>query len=224
MKYHKFELNLIWANILSVVLFVLGFIFLLFTYKPIEFTEYGVGKLLIGMLLYLMIHEIIHGLAFSCFCKDKRSVKYGAALEKGVLYAMCQERISKKAIIISLLAPTVVLTLLALIPSYIFRIDLLAILAIFNLAGATGDLLMTLFVIKLPNNIQYIDYDSVIGFYLLSKDDLSKYKSPFLRYIESGKDSDKLINKDIKPLTITKASWIIFIILIIFVIISCISM
>ena len=83
---------------------------------------------------------------------------------------------------------------------------------------------MTLFVIKLPNNIQYIDYDSVIGFYLLSKDDLSKYKSPFLRYIESGKDSDKLINKDIKPLTITKASWIIFIILIIFVIISCISM
>jgi hypothetical protein len=130
-------------------------------------------------------------------------------LEKGVLYAMCQERISKKGIIISLLAPTVVLTCIAIIPAYIFKIDLLAMLAVFNLAGAAGDLLMTTFAIKLPKDSKYIDYDNVIGFYLLSKEDLSKLKSPFLKFIESGKDSDNLINKDIKPIYISKVSYII---------------
>lgn len=207
MKYYKFELNMVWANIISVLLLIVGFIVFILTYGIFEYTNYL--SLVISFVLYLAIHEIIHGLAFSYFCKNKYNVKYGAALEKGVFYAMCQERINKKAVLISLMAPTFFLTFIALIIAYIFRIDLLGILAIFNLSGATGDILMTLFVLRLPDDIKYIDYDNVIGFYLLSKKDLSKYKSKFLVFKESGKDSDKLINKDIKTLTISKPSWII---------------
>ena len=126
---------------------------------------------------------------------------------------MCQERINKKAVLISLMAPTFFLTFIALIIAYIFRIDLLGILAIFNLSGATGDILMTLFILRLPDDIKYIDYDNVIGFYLLSKKDyiidIGFKKINVLVFKESGKDSDKLINKDIKTLTISKPSWII---------------
>ena len=210
MKYYKFELKMVWANVISLLLFIVGFIVLGITYpNTIEFGSYSFLVVFLSMIIYLVIHELIHGISFMCFCKDKKNVKYGAMLEKGVLYAMCQERISKKGIIISLLAPTIVLTCIALIPAYIFKIDLLAMLSIFNLAGATGDLMMTTFAIKLPKDSKYIDYDNVIGFYLISKEDLSKLKSQFLKFIESGKDSDKLINKDIKPIYISKCSWIV---------------
>ena len=211
MKYYKFELSMLWANIISLVLFVLGIICFNVTYGEYDYPNMII--LMLTFIIYLTMHEIIHGLAFSYFCKNKYNVKYGAMLEKGVFYAMCQERINKKATIISLLAPTIVLTVIALIPAFIFRIDLLGLLAIFNLAGAAGDLLMTLFVLRLPNDIKYIDYDSVIGFYLISKHDLSKYKSFYMKYKESGKDSDKLINNSIKTLTITKTSWIIIVVL-----------
>ena len=210
MKYYKFELKMWLANVISLLLFIIGFILLAITYPTtIEYGSYNMLTVLISLFLYLAIHEIIHGISFMFFCKDKRNVKYGAMLEKGVLYAMCQERISKKGIIISLLAPTLVLTCIAIIPAYIFEIDLLAMLVVFNLAGATGDLMMTAFVLRLPDDIKYIDYDNVIGFYLLSKKDLSKYNTKLLKFVESGKDSDKLINKKISPLYISKWSWII---------------
>ena len=48
---------------------------------------------------------------------------------------------------------------------------------------------------------------------MISKHDLSKYKSFYMKYKESGKDSDKLINNSIKTLTITKTSWIIIVVL-----------
>ena len=208
MKYYKFELSMLWANILSLVIFVIGFVVMFFAYGPIQMNN--MGLVLFELFLYLGIHEVVHGIAFACFCKDKKNVKFGAMLEKGVLYAMCQERISRKGAFISLMAPTVVLTFIALIPACIFRIDTLVMLAIFNLSGAAGDLLMTLFLTKLPKDIQYIDYDNVIGFYLLSKKDLSKYNSPYVKYVESGTDSDKLINKNIKSIYISKQSWIVF--------------
>ena len=188
MKYYKFELSMLWANIFSLVLFFLGFAIAFLTYGPIYFNNMGI--VLVGLFIYLAIHEIIHGIAFSLFCKDKSNVKFGAMLEKGVLYAMCQERISRKGALVSLLAPTVVLTIIVLIPACIFRIDALVVLALFNLSGAAGDLLMTLFLLKLPKDVQYVDYDNVIGFYLLSKKDLSKYKSAFVKYTESGTDSE----------------------------------
>ena len=212
MKYYKFELSMLWANIVSIVLLIVGTIIAFITYGAIYDPNTTMVIALFELVIYLIMHEILHGLAFSCFCKNKNNVKYGAMLEKGVLYAMCQERIPKKGAYISLLTPTVVLTGIILIIAYVFRVDDLVFLGVFNLAGAAGDILMTLFLTKLPKDVQYIDYDNVIGFYLLSKKDLSKYKSIFVKYVESGTDSDKLINKDIKPVAITKASWIIFIV------------
>ena len=90
---------------------------------------------------------------------------------------MCQERINKKALYISLLAPLFILTIIALPLGFIINNFTLQILAVFNLAGAIGDIMMVLFLTKLPKDIVYIDYDNVIGFYLISKEDLSKYKT-----------------------------------------------
>ena len=208
-KYYKFEIGVTGLSILSivfiVVLFILHFGFV--NNAPMVESDKYFGIALIAYFFYLAIHEVFHGIGFSLFAKDKKSIKYGAALEKGVFYAMCQERISKKAIIISLLFPLIFLTFVTYPIAIIFNLQWLAVLSLLNFAGAVGDLALFGLIIKLPKDIQYIDYDNVIGAYLISENDLSKYKAPFCKYIECGEDSDELINKNIKFITITKVSW-----------------
>ena len=76
MKYYKFELKMGWANAISLLLFIVGFIVLGITYpNTIEFGSYNFLVILIAMILYLVIHELIHGISFMCFCKNKRNVR-----------------------------------------------------------------------------------------------------------------------------------------------------
>ena len=119
---------------------------------------------------------------------------------------MCQEKIGKNAILISLMFPLVFLSIIVGIIGLIFNIDLLCLLAIINLAGAAGDLLMFFFILKLPKDIKYIDYDNVIGCYFVSDKDLSKYKGLGIKYVESGEDKVELINKKIPRIFISKRS------------------
>ena len=191
-KYYKFELNMVIMNFLSIALLFIGLgiwflLGLLFAPKGIKF-NINPSFFLLLFFLYLVLHEICHGIGYSLFAKNKKAIKYG----------------------ISLLAPLFILTIIALPLGFIINNFTLQILAVFNLAGAIGDIMMVLFLTKLPKDIVYIDYDNVIGFYLISKEDLSKYKMFGFKYIESGKDSDDLINKDIKLISISKVSYICF--------------
>ena len=129
---------------------------------------------------------------------------------------MCQEEINKKAIIISLLFPLIFLTVITGIIGIIFKIDGLTLLSILNLSGASGDILMLLLIFKLPKDIKYIDYDNAIGCYFVSKQDLSKYKSIGVKYIESGEHKSSLINKDIPRIFISKPNIPILLIFLIF--------
>ncbi len=215
-KYYKFELNVTILSILSIVILI-GLIMLdglLMGDRVISFDDNTFIILILAYFAYVAIHEIFHGIGFSLFVKDKKNVKYGAALEKGVFYAMCQERISKKGIIVSLLFPIIFLTLIPYPIAIICNWPLLEILALCNLAAAVGDLALLGLVVKLPKNIQYIDYDNVIGAYFVSEDDLSKYKALCCKFKECGEDSDDLINKNIKFITVSKASWIYMVIIV----------
>ena len=203
-KYYKFELDMVVANILAILLMI-G-VYLLYVFYKKEIVMSFSGFYLIGLLFYFLLHEIFHGIGYTLFAKDRKNIKYGCILEKGVFYAMCQEKISKRAIMISLLFPLVFLSGLVGVLGLIFNIDYLCILAILNLAGAAGDLLMFFFILKLPNDIKYIDYDNVIGCYFISGEDLSKYKSFGIVYVESGTDKNKLIKKTIPKIYISKKS------------------
>ena len=210
-KYYKFNLDMVWANVIATIVLVVSAVVFLFFDRTYQMDI----NIIIYMVLYLALHEVFHGIAFSIYAKDVKNIKYGAALEKGVFYAMCQERINKKAIVVSLLFPFIFLTVIALPIGVLIHSENLIILALINFSGATGDLFMVNLIRKMPNDIEYIDYDNSVGCYLLSKEDLSKYKAIGLKYIESGKDEDKLINKNIKRITISKWSVIILAILLI---------
>lgn len=216
-KYYKFELNMVTMNILAILLFIVGVIPLSILGIEIDFSNYTFG--FIGLLVFFILHELCHGLGYSLFAKNKKNIKYGIVLEKGVLYAMCQERISKTGILISLILPLVILTLITLPIGLIFNLGWLTFYSIMNLSGAVGDIAMFFLIMKMPKDVEYIDYDNSIGAYLLSNADLSKYKVLGMHFVESGNHSEKLINKDINHIYVSKSSkyFIIFIAVIVLI-------
>ena len=221
-KYYKFELNVTALSALSLILLIVfvGADFMIRNNYDSFISGFGMRWFLLAYLVYIVLHEVCHGIGFTLFVKNKKNVKYGAALEKGVLYAMCQERISKTGIIISLLFPIIFLTIITFIIAILCNFYLLELLSLVNIASAVGDLALLGLIIKLPKDIQYIDYDNVIGAYLISENDLSKYKSLMVKYVECGEDKEELENKDIKFITISKESWIYLIVLLVIGIIS----
>ncbi len=220
-KYYKFDLDLIIANVVALAIFAFGIFVYFVVFKSNIFTNKYFGLELLIMLLYFGLHEVCHGIGYSLFVKDKKNIKYGAALEKSVFYAMCQEEISKKGIIISLLFPLLFLSIISGIIAVIFNINYLLLLSIMNLAGASGDIIMLFFVLKLPEDINYIDYDNSIGCTFTSKNDLSKYKGFGIKFVESKEHKKSLIKTDIPKIEITKWSYII---MIIFVLIAVLNM
>jgi hypothetical protein len=222
MKYYKFTLKMGIMNVLTVVLMLFaGVIVIACGYRfNMVFNSFNIMLLSMGSFLYLFIHEICHGLGYTMFAKNKKNIKYGIALEKGVFYAMCQEEISKKGIIISLLMPLIVLTIIALPIGIIFHIDWLVIYALVNFSGAIGDMTMTVLMLKCPSDVKYIDYDNTIGAYLLSKHDLSKIKSFGMKFEESGDAKSQKVNESIKFFTVSKGSLIYFIILLVITVLA----
>lgn len=221
-KYYKYELNMTIMNILSIVLVIIPIIVLrLFGYN-IYYIE-NIGLFFLGLILYFMIHELLHGLGYMLFAKDKKNIKYGIALDKGVLFAACQESLNKKQILISLMLPLSVLTFIALPVGMFLNQNWLVFYAIMNFGGAIGDILMTYLIAHAPKDVQYIDYNTDIGAYLLSKEDMSNYKSFGFRLTESGDAKVKEVDKSIKKFYVSKFSIIILGMLIIFSVINIIA-
>ena len=217
MKYYKYKMNLVTLNIVASIFTLLLMIlyFILFGSANFGFST------LIYIVLWLFLHEIIHGLAFMAFPEvNNKNVTYGAKLESGIFYCMCKQRISKKVIYTSLLAPFTVIGVITLIIAVIFNLKTLGILSLFNIAGAIGDLLMTFMFMKMPKDIIYMDLDDCEGFTILSKEDLSKNKYFGFKLIEYGNDNKDLTPKDFKKINCSKISFVILVFILILFILS----
>lgn len=215
-KYYKYELKMMTMNILSVVLLIVPIAILVLCGYSLNI-EYNVVIEFLCLLAYFLIHELFHALGYSMFAKDKKNIKIGIVLEKGVFYAMCQEKITKKGILISLLMPLIFLSIIPFPISIYFHLDLLLILTIVNFSGAIGDILMTILIIRAPKDVEYLDYNNDIGAYLISSEDMSNYTSLGFKLTESGLADSKEIDKSIRIFYISKTS---FIFLVIFIIVS----
>lgn len=213
-KYYKFEINMKLLNILAIVIFILVYIIAMIinpNVLNIINEDYNFVYVYLGMFGYFFAHELLHGIGYSLFVKNKKNIKYGIKLEQGVFYAMCQEEISKLGIIISLLMPTIFLTFFSLPIGIVFDLPIIILYAIINLIGAVGDIVLLLLVIKLPKNIKYIDYDNTIGAYFLSDTDLSNIKSFGISCTQTGEHNLELIDSNHKLIYISKPSIIILV-------------
>lgn len=210
-KYYRFDMDLKLMNILASVLYIIFFIYIYANtyFATFEFTYLA----LLGLFLYFALHEICHGIGYALYAKNKKNIKFGVVMEKGVFYAMCQEEISREGIIVSLIFPIIILTIIPLPFAIYYKSSIILFYSITNLIGAIGDILLIKLVLELPKDITYIDYDNNIGAYFLCNEDISEFKSLGLKCAESKKHEEKLINKGISSLYISDFSKKFFLIL-----------
>ena len=212
-KYYKFEFNNIILQLLCNIPPIILIILFNDRLKPL--TNYLENSLfwaiLLGtILLWYLLHEIIHGIAYRLTGTKKENITFGMAIEKGVFYCLSNQEISRKAVLISLLSPLIVIGIITLIISLIFNLPLLCLLSIINIGGATGDIMMFLYIIKLDKNLQYKELGEATSFILITKEDLSKTKHFGFKLLESGEyTKNKFENKNIKKINISEASYIV---------------
>lgn len=214
MKYYKYKMNIGVGNALSILMSIPLFIIyvLMFPnfYESITFSRMPI------LLLWFILHEIIH--FFGYLINKEVNIKnlyLGVCLEKGIFYCQCSQKVHKKTILISLLSPFTLIGLITLIIAKIFNLPFLGFLSILNMMGAIFDLIMTYQISKMPKDVMFAEFDDPDAYYLISKKDLTKYKTISLDMVETGDyDSKKIKSKDRKRIEITKKSYIYLIIFI----------
>lgn len=213
-KYYLFEMDANILNIMSVVLFIFILIISFILDKNLLIDSFNITNYFLTLLLmlgYLCTHELLHSLAYVIYGASYKNVSYGAALEKGVLYCLCKQNITKKNILHSLMYPLIFIGIITYIIALIYKLPILFLLSIMNIAGSIGDIIMFAFIYKLKN-IEFSEYDSVLGFAIYSKEDLSKLKPFGLKYIETKEELKRTNNRKVN---ITYKSLIILIVLIV---------
>ena len=217
-KAYVYKMKLVPANILGLVVFILLLVLtnvLKVDILPI-FDKIPFIWILVILMLYMLLHEILHGIGYRITGTKTNKIKYGIELEKGILYTLVLEEVPKKNILVSLQMPFVIIGIITLLLGYILNLPLLVLLSIFNLMGASMDLVMFIYISRIKD-VHYAETKASDEFILISKEDLTKRKSLFFKIIEVNnyKKEDYIIKSD-KKITISKESIIFTIIYLIF--------
>ena len=161
------------------------------------------------MIPYLVLHEVLHSIAYVLLGADYKNITYGAHLEKGVLCCLCKQNITKTNILISLLTPFFFLGVVTYFLGVVLDSPILIALSIVNISGCAGDIIMFLDFLFLKK-FQYSEFDNPTAFALQGSEDFSKKKLFGLQYVESCKS---LKIKDLQKVSISKTSVICFLII-----------
>lgn len=222
-NYYTYSLNMTTLNILAIILFIIvgSLVFMIECHDNYSVTISPINFFIL-MIIWLIIHEILHGIGFSIFKEVKLSnITFGMYLEKGVFYCMCKQNISKKVILTSLLFPITIIGFITLIIGMIINNYELVFLSILNIVSSIGDIVMTIYFLKCPNDIIYLDLDDCTSFTVLSNKSLDCIKVPSIILSKKGiYDEKKMYSKDRRRIVISKLSYLLLGIILILIIIS----
>lgn len=126
--------------------------------------------LFIGLFfLSIPIHELIHGLAWAKYTKNKmKSITFGFNVKELMPYCHCKEVLDAKAYKIGVLAPVVVLGGGYFLLSLLLPNTELILLSAFNIFMAAGDLLIFLGARSVHEGL-VIDHPELPGFVVFTK-------------------------------------------------------
>ena len=212
-KYYLYKMNNGTIGFIPLVILVvlLGGIYLVDSNAFKEITNVFLNQpmdFLILFLIYCLVHELFHSLAYIVHRVPFDKIIYGVALEQGVFYCLCKTNIDRNIILRSLLYPFFFLGIVTLIIGLVFNIPMLSLLSIANLSGCSGDLIMFKFIVGLPKKVKFSEMDDPISFAIYSDKDLFKTRSFGLEYIKS---SNEIKREDLTKLKVSKASYIVMI-------------
>lgn len=124
------------------------------------------GILLVSMIVYMVLHELVHGVAMK-MCGTKK-VKYG--FTGMYAFAGSDDYYNKKAYIFIALAPIVLLGIVIGVINFFVPVEwfwVVYFIQIINLSGAAGDLFVSVRFSRLPRDILVKDYG--VGMVVYSK-------------------------------------------------------
>ena len=219
-KAYVYKMRLVPANVLGIILFFILIAFSIFI-KANLFIQSNFLVSLLVLILYLALHEVLHGVGYVLGGTELKNVAGGICLEKGILYCMAYQELTKKNILISLQMPFMVIGVITYLIGYFFNLPGLVVLSIVNIVGASMDLVMFYYIARLNKDVIYSESGEPDEFVLISKEDLTKRKSMFLKIVEvkDYKKEDYQF-KNIKKLTISRFSYIFLGILLLVAIMS----
>lgn len=229
-KQYIFEYKMGFVNILSVIIMLLLALLLFVLYK-LGFLNEILEKItnvanqdikdlsfyidIIIIFLWMILHEIIHSIFYIIMGAKSQNITYGIVLEKGIFFTKCSENITKKNILVSVMAPFITIGIVTLIISIIISSPLLLTLSLFNIAGCSGDLMMFAFFIKRDKDCLFKELNDSTTFSLTTTEDLTNKK--FLG-VRLAKNQELPIEEEQykQKIYISKPSkWIILILLIV---------
>jgi hypothetical protein len=176
----KRTINVLLANIYSVLIFIFGGIFLFVVYYLLWdqddlFDRFKMFFMNLGFFLFvyingIILHELLHGIVFSIYAKKGyKSVKFGVLWKFLTPYCHCKEPLKIREYIIAVLAPTVVLGLVpSIISLFMGNIELLLFGILFFAAGA-GDLMLVSSILREKESTLIYDLPDEIGYDLYRK-------------------------------------------------------
>lgn len=221
---YLFEYNFLTIQIFCLVLTVLFVALTVGIYKVFNFDfmpsmEVVMESLLGGkfvlfmivMMIWLLLHEVIHGVSYVFYGANYKNIKYGVVLEKGILYCKCGEYIDKKNILWSVINPFIYIGVVTLLLGFAFESIWLIALSLINISGACADILMFLFFIRRDKNMKFREIKDSSTFVLKTTEDLTDKKF-FAVKLKEELENDNFKEKD-KLITITKFSKVTLIIL-----------
>lgn len=124
------------------------------------------GVFLVGMVLYMVSHELVHGLTMKILGTKK--IKYG--FTGMYAFAGSDDYYDKKSYIAIALAPIVVFAIVFSVINVFVPIQwfwVIYMLQVINISGAAGDLFVTVKFSKMPKDI--LVSDSGVGMIVYSK-------------------------------------------------------
>ena len=153
----------IFLNVLNILFVIISFLILI----PLKFKEIKIDNLielsivmfiaLIGFIIYIVLHELTHGLFYKIFTKQK--LTFGVSLT----YAYCgvpNIYVRKKETIIACLSPLIIfsiifLTLIFILPPNYINLSII-ILFSFHFGGCSGDIFLSLILLTKYKKDTYI--------------------------------------------------------------------
>ncbi|MEA4911958.1 MAG: DUF3267 domain-containing protein [Oscillospiraceae bacterium] len=136
-----------------------------------SFTWRGYLLFFAGMILSVPVHEFLHGLTWSLYCKNGwRSIHIGVLWKKLTPYCCCMEPLSPGAYLLGGLAPFVVLGLGSFAAAMAAGSVGWLWLSAFNMLAAGGDTTIALMLLlRRPGGDRIIDHPTACGFWAFSR-------------------------------------------------------
>ena len=204
-KKYFYEMDSVALNVISIVLLVIILVITKIIYGlDISRTNYNIGLIL--LIPYLVLHEILHSVAYVVNGAKFNRITYGIHLEKGILCCSCKQEVKKHTILWSLMYPFLFIGVITYIIGVIYKIDILVMLSIVNISGCSGDLIMFFNFLGLKN-FKFFEYDNPLGFGIVTEENMEKKKMFALKRIEE----DNFKQTVSKKVSVSKTSIVVLI-------------